>query len=185
MVGSTADRPPQLDDSVPKRFRAGTHRLIAPDETMARLQPLLPVMGITRIANITGLDTIGIPVVMVCRPNSRSLAVSQGKGLDLPSARVSGVMESIELHHAERIHLPLKWASHEELRFTHSLVPPDTLVRTSLSHFHRDAPILWIEGHDCVRSRSITSSRSISPGPSSTSRSFVWSSPSSKVQPNG
>lgn len=29
---------------------------------------------------MTGLDCIGIPVVQVCRPNSRSLAVSQGKG---------------------------------------------------------------------------------------------------------
>jgi ribosomal protein S12 methylthiotransferase accessory factor YcaO len=31
---------------------------------------LAPVMGITRVANVTGLDSVGIPVVMVCRPNS-------------------------------------------------------------------------------------------------------------------
>lgn len=34
-------------------------------------------MGITRVADVTGLDRIGIPVVMVCRPNARSLAVSE------------------------------------------------------------------------------------------------------------
>jgi hypothetical protein len=34
-------------------------------------------MGITRIANVTGLDRIGVPVVMVWRPNSRSLAGRQ------------------------------------------------------------------------------------------------------------
>ena len=28
--------------------------------------PLMPVMGMTRIANVTGLDIIGVPVVMVC-----------------------------------------------------------------------------------------------------------------------
>jgi YcaO-like protein with predicted kinase domain len=132
----------------PKTFRAGTHRLISPAETVARLRHLLPVMGITRIANVTGLDTIGVPVVMVCRPNSRSLAVSQGKGLDLAAAKASGLMESIELYHAERIHQSLKWASYEELRYTHRLVPPGTLVRTSLSRFHRDLSLLWIEGRD-------------------------------------
>lgn len=134
----------------PKHFRLGTDRLIAPAETTARLQPLLPLMGITRVANVTGLDTIGIPVVMVCRPNARSLAVSQGKGLDLAAAKASGLMESIELYHAERIALPLQWARYEELRYRASVVPPHTLVRTSLSRFHRDATILWIAGHDLI-----------------------------------
>ncbi|MHC4093368.1 MAG: YcaO-like family protein, partial [Planctomycetota bacterium] len=68
----------------------GTHRTVSPAETLARLTPLLPQMGITRVANITGLDFIGIPVVMVCRPNSRSIAVAQGKGLELVAAKVSG-----------------------------------------------------------------------------------------------
>src|SRR5437667_5611836 len=102
-----------------EHFHSGTHRTIAPEETLRKIRPLLPAMGITRIANITGLDCIGIPVVMVCRPNSRSLAVSQGKGLDVAAARASGVMESIESYHAERIHRPLKLTSYEELRSTH------------------------------------------------------------------
>ena len=72
-------------------------------------------MGITRVANVTGLDRIGIPVVMVCRPNSRSIAVSQGKGLDLDAARASGLMEAVETYHAERIELPLKLASLRDL----------------------------------------------------------------------
>jgi ribosomal protein S12 methylthiotransferase accessory factor YcaO len=28
------------------------------------------VMGITRVADITGLDVIGLPMVTVCRPSS-------------------------------------------------------------------------------------------------------------------
>ena len=67
----------------------------------------MPTMGITRIANITGLDRLGIPVVMVCRPNSRSIAVSQGKGLTLDAAKASGLMESVETFHAESITRPL------------------------------------------------------------------------------
>ena len=38
--------------------------------------------GITRLADVTGLDRIGIPVWMAVRPNSKTLAVSQGKGLN-------------------------------------------------------------------------------------------------------
>src|ERR1700722_10126568 len=86
-----------------KGYKSGTHRLVSPAETLARARPLLPMMGITRIANVTGLDTIGIPVMMACRPNSRSVAVTQGKGLDLDAARASAVMESIEGYHPERI----------------------------------------------------------------------------------
>ena len=48
-----------------KGYRRSTHRLIPPEETLARVSCVLPVMGITRVANVTGLDTIGIPVVMV------------------------------------------------------------------------------------------------------------------------
>ena len=69
-------------------------------------------MGITRIANVTGLDRIGIPVVMVCRPNARSIAVSQGKGLDMDAAIVSGLMESAELYHAEQIELSAEARQH-------------------------------------------------------------------------
>src|SRR5437879_70136 len=106
---------------VAKSWHAGTHRLIPPADTVSRLRPLMPVMGITRIADVTGLDHIGIPVVMVCRPNARSLSVSQGKGLDVDAARASGLMESVEFHHAERITLPLKLASLSELRYTHGM----------------------------------------------------------------
>ena len=61
-------------DGPRKAHRAGTHRLVAPEHTIARVRHLMPVMGVTRIANITGLDCIGIPVVVVTRPNSRSLS---------------------------------------------------------------------------------------------------------------
>src|SRR5262249_27496119 len=95
----------------PKVLRQGTHRSQSLDYTLNRALRLAPVMGITRIANVTGLDVIGVPVVMVCRPNSRSVAVSQGKGIDLTSARASGVMEATELYHAETITLPMRLAT--------------------------------------------------------------------------
>lgn len=134
-----------------KCFYLGTHRLVPPEKTIERVRPWMPVMGITRIANITGLDTIGIPVVMVCRPNSRSIAVSQGKGLNLACAKASGLMESVEGYHAERITLPLKLARYEELRYTHNLADVEELPRASSSLFHPNLPLLWIEGRDLLQ----------------------------------
>jgi ribosomal protein S12 methylthiotransferase accessory factor len=134
--------------AAPKRYFHGTHRTCAPEETLARLRPLLPAMGITRIANVTGLDRTGIPVVMVCRPNSRSVAVSQGKGLTLDAAKASGVMEAVEVWHAERIMRPLKLASLEEMRRAHHVARVELLPHAANSVFHLDLPLLWVEGED-------------------------------------
>jgi ribosomal protein S12 methylthiotransferase accessory factor len=132
-------------------FYAGTHRVIEPEKTIERVLRLAPVIGITRVANVTGLDTIGIPVVMVCRPNSRSIAVAQGKGLTLAAAKASGLMESVEGYHAERITLPLKFASYEELRYTHDVVDVSKLAQPRSGIFHPNLPLLWIEGGDLVQ----------------------------------
>ena len=118
-------------DEALKRYTVGTHRICPPNDTLARVQPLLADMGITRIANVTGLDRIGIPVVMVIRPNARSVAVSQGKGLTLAAAKASGVMEAAELWHAEHITKPLKLASFEEMRREHQIADPERLARVS------------------------------------------------------
>ena len=51
-----------------KHYRGGTHRALSPAETLERFLPLRREMGITRLANVTGLDVLGIPVYMACRP---------------------------------------------------------------------------------------------------------------------
>lgn len=108
-------------------------------------------MGITRVANVTGLDRPGIPVVSVCRPNSRSLSVSQGKGLSLDAARASGIMESIESYHAEQIQAPLVLGSYRELRSRHRLADVVGLPRLKSSCFNEDLSLLWIGGADLLR----------------------------------
>jgi YcaO-like protein with predicted kinase domain len=134
----------------PKKYRAGTHRLVSPEETLESVRRFFPVMGITRVADITGLDVIGIPVVTVCRPNSRAVTVSLGKGLDVAAAKASGVMESIEAFMAERITRPLVLGSFNDLRSSHSLVDVDLLPRTTDSLYHPDLPLLWIEGQELL-----------------------------------
>lgn len=138
-----------------KTFQAGTHRLIPPAETVQRLRPWLAAMGITRLANITGLDSIGIPAAVACRPNSRSVAVANGKGLDLAAAEASALMEAVEGYHAERINLPLKLGSFADLRSSHRLVDVEALPRRTTSPYHRDFPLLWVEGYDLLQEEPI------------------------------
>lgn len=133
-----------------KRHTSGTHRTATPEETRARVWPLLRPLGITRVANITGLDHIGIPVVAVYRPNSRSLSVAQGKGSSLVCAEVSGVMESIEFHHAETISAPVVWGSYNQLRYTRPLIDPDTLPKSRMGRYTPDFKLLWVDGIDLL-----------------------------------
>jgi YcaO-like protein with predicted kinase domain len=86
--------------TIPERFpRLGPMQA----EALARLMAMRGAMGITRIADITGLDRLGIPVMQAVRPFSLSNAVSQGKGADATSAAVSAMLESAESFFAERV----------------------------------------------------------------------------------
>jgi ribosomal protein S12 methylthiotransferase accessory factor len=140
-------------DSGIKGFTNGTHRLVSPDVTLERLRPWLKEAGITRVANITGLDRLGIPVALVVRPNSRSLAVSQGKGITLAAAKASALMESIETYHAERIQLPLRLASHDELREDGSVIDVTELPHLERSAYSTSMLMLWIAAFDLLRNR--------------------------------
>jgi ribosomal protein S12 methylthiotransferase accessory factor len=134
----------------PKGYLRGTHRIVPPEETLRRTIPMMRAMGITRIANITGLDIVGVPVVAVVRPNSRSIAVAQGKGLDLPAAKASGLMESIENYHAEHIRLPLTLASWEEMRDRGATIDLRALPRIGGSTLEPRSRFLWVEGHEII-----------------------------------
>ena len=83
------------DTSAP-RYRLGTIRAAPPQATLRRLRPLLRPAGITRLADVTGLDWVGLAVFQAIRPNSRVLSVSQGKGLTREQGQVSALMEALE-----------------------------------------------------------------------------------------
>ncbi len=139
-----------------KKFLNGTHRTQAPENTFRKVEPFLRKMGITRVANITGLDEIGIPVYAACRPNSKSLSVSQGKGHCDYSAKVSAVMESIEGYHAENITLPIVHSTYKILRSKeYNMVNIDRLARSLDRDFCEDSTVLWVECKEVVSKKSV------------------------------
>ncbi len=99
----------------PKRFLEGAHRANQPEALLDALSPDLASFGVTRVARLTGLDRIGIEVFGVARPNARGLSVAQGKGATAAAARLSGMMEAVELWAAERPGISARFAAAEEL----------------------------------------------------------------------
>ncbi|HEX4473566.1 MAG TPA: YcaO-like family protein [Polyangiaceae bacterium] len=136
-----------LGGRTPKVFRGSSERAVAPSETLARVAPLLSRFGITRVANVTGLDRIGVPVYQAIRPNARSLSVSQGKGVDAASSKVSAIMEAIELSYAERPTLPLRLGAYDELA-AEGAADPMELPLSRPSAYRVGHPLLWAPASD-------------------------------------
>ncbi|ODU05661.1 MAG: hypothetical protein ABS81_06985 [Pseudonocardia sp. SCN 72-86] len=83
-------------------MRSGTHRIRTPEATWDLIRPHFPAFGITRVADVTWLDDLGIPVSIAVRPLGQTLSSAQGKGLTQELSRVSAAMEAIEFWYAER-----------------------------------------------------------------------------------
>ena len=80
-------------------------------------------IGVTRLAGVTGLDRIGLPVAAAIRPLSRNLTVSFGKGADHGQAGLSAVMEAVELFFSEAPPGPLLSGCHAGLRHEGAVDP--------------------------------------------------------------
>lgn len=148
----TADRPPSpglagLDALVTGdavvAFRDGTHRVVDPAVTVARWAPQMHRFGITRLAELTELDVIGIPVVQAARPNGRSMSVAQGKGATVAAATASALMEAIETWHAE--HLPPSPTCRGS-ELDGPIIDASRLPRRATDPFDAERPRTWRAG---------------------------------------
>jgi YcaO-like protein with predicted kinase domain len=126
-----------------KTFRFGTHRSNDPSRTLDLIRPFLASAGVTRIADITGLDHIGVPTTLALRPNSVTIACSSGKGITLEQAYVSGAMEAIELYAAETADPPTVRASTREVIRSYPTFSVDDLPLTHQSLFNEKWPFFW------------------------------------------
>lgn len=125
-------------------MRAGTYRTATAEQTWDRVAPMLGRFGITRVADITRLDEIGLPVHVAYRPTGRTLAVSIGTGATSVQSRVSAVMESIEAWHAENPRLGIAQrspASGLDLPYDVRCLP-----REERSLLTREVVLDWVQG---------------------------------------
>ncbi|MBV8759635.1 MAG: YcaO-like family protein, partial [Deltaproteobacteria bacterium] len=132
----------------PTRLRDGTHRTATLAQTWRRFSKVARRAGITRLADITGLDTLGIPVFAAIRPLGRSLSTQQGKGLTPEAARISALMESLETYTAEQARATVR-GSYRALAKKRRVVDVRQLPRAK-KRLDLDATWSWIEGWDLI-----------------------------------
>ncbi len=142
----------------PKKYTKDGHRIMDPASTLRKVEPLCSVAGITRVADITGLDRVGIPVFSSIRPEAEtgSITVYNGKGATKDQAKVSAIMEGLERYCAEVRGMRMLRDSVENVLASTFAVDPRSLIlprRTELHLMYQ--PIAWIGGVDLVEMEEI------------------------------
>lgn len=137
--------------SSPKVYCGQTERSTTPEETLRSIEALTTVAGITRVADITDLDRIKIPVYSCIRPTAADGAISvyNGKGGTAVEARVAGIMEGIERYSAEAVPRDLTSVSYEVLSRTDDAVDPADLILPHTTDRRMELP--WADAWDIAQ----------------------------------
>lgn len=124
--------------------------------TMARIEPYLADYGITRVAHLTGLDRVGIPVHTAHKPAGKSLSNGSGKGVTPQASRVGAIMEAVEQTYWEDQPIERITASRNELESAHvSLADPWQLPFGRGNLYHDDLPIQWTSMTDIASGETV------------------------------
>ncbi len=116
-----------------------------------RVRPYLRDYGITRVANVTHLDRVGIPIHTALKPMGRTLSNGSGKGLTPEASKISAMMEAIEQTHLEDDHFDRFEATQDDLSKQSTLFADgDLLPQMKLSLWNHRLPIYWTEMKDIV-----------------------------------
>lgn len=139
----------------------GTYRVLKEDATLARIEEVQPRVGVTRVARITELDRIGIPVYSVIRPTAARGAISvySGKGASDNQSKISAVMEAVErcLAEAPRNNADVSEPHDEQenivdsylnLKEQETVLNPEELILPGL--LPPETPIEWLWGYDLL-----------------------------------
>jgi ribosomal protein S12 methylthiotransferase accessory factor len=109
-------------------------------------------MGVTRLADITGLDRLGIPVYTTVVPKSDdTISVYNGKGTRPIEAKTGAWMEAIERQTALHAQLATAEGSLNELhRGRVAVADPRSFNHKLRDNFDEDRSYLWTEVYDLI-----------------------------------
>jgi putative methanogenesis marker protein 1 len=141
--------------SCKKTYNNETQRASPLDETLRRIEPKVPAAGITRVADITSLDRIGIPVFSCIRPTAEdgAITVYNGKGATIEESRISAIMEGIERYSAEAHDRVIRTALYQELEGLEPVVNPHDLILPEGAA--TDRFMSWYQGYDIVNNETL------------------------------
>jgi ribosomal protein S12 methylthiotransferase accessory factor len=139
--------------SLKKGYLLDTHRIRPPVETLSVARKAAPMAGITRVAEITGLDRLGIPVFTSVRPKAAEggVTVYNGKGFTAEEAEVSAIMEGVERFSAERGGHVTIFGAMADLAGELPLVDPRRLILPGVRQYHQGERLEWVAGTSLFR----------------------------------
>jgi YcaO-like protein with predicted kinase domain len=140
-TGSRTDEMPASRDQDP--VLSARARTLTEVEELCR--KLLPEVGITRVADVTDMDILGIPIFQAVRPTAAEglNTVTNGKGMSRQGSRVSAMMEGLERFCSELRERVPRTASYSALSATENALDPRRLILRAESSWTSDAVIWW------------------------------------------
>ena len=125
----------------------GIQRFIPAAETVISAASVAESLGVTRIADITGLDHVGIPVYSAIVPDSAdNLSVYNGKGLRPVDAKAGALMEAIERQIALKSRPPMVEDSYARLRELAPTLNPCSINYELAANYSNDRTYSWCQG---------------------------------------
>ena len=136
----------------------GTSRIMPAQETLDKVIPISKRIGVTRLADITNMDVLGIPNYSAVVPGTEDyIWVYSGKGPTRMHAKASALMESIERYSSLPSGGPRKFvrSSYVDLSKTHKVLHPDKIVEPMRFEYRDEMLMDWLLGHDIVSGEEI------------------------------
>lgn len=139
----------------PKYAAFGVTRPVSPEQTVRRVRPLVSRAGVTRIADVTGLDRVGIPNYTSVRPREAGAGISyyNGKGVTRADAHAGALMEAVERYSGERCDLAVVDATFAEILRHGPAVDPRDLWVPLVRPYDARMPLEWVLGVDLLSER--------------------------------
>ena len=112
--------------------------------------------GVTRLADITGLDRIGIPTYSAVVPKSLDyLSVYNGKGALREDAKAGALMEAIERQVTLYARPPVVTGSYPEVSAATAAIDPADVYQQLRAGYTPGDAIEWVEGRDLFSGSSV------------------------------
>ena len=132
---------------------SGVERPVKPADPIRRARAVLDIIGVTKVADVTDLDRVGIPNFITVRPHEADGGISyyNGKGTTRDQAEASALMEAVERHAGEDYAGEITLSSYYNLRLRHPCIDPAEINVPMVRHFNEDLRLEWALGFDLVR----------------------------------
>jgi ribosomal protein S12 methylthiotransferase accessory factor len=131
---------------------SGVERGVRPSVTIRRARKMLDAVGVTKVADVTDLDRVGIPNFMTVRPHDAGPGISyyNGKGRTRADAHAGALMEAIERHAGESYDGRVLQTSYYNLRQDHRCVDPREILAPAVPGYTEHSLVEWVEGFDLL-----------------------------------